>query len=102
MTRRTRKGKCIDRKPSKSPAKARKRRGGVSARPKAKRPAAGPLAVRETPLGTVDVLHVKRGAQTYMHVFRGKSPTLHQVEGAPGVLVLRGGFTVDAKGFIHD
>jgi hypothetical protein len=70
---------------------------------KAPRTASGPVKVESAALGEVHVLTLKRGDKSFMHVFNPKStPTVHQVEGQPGVLVLRGAFRIDGQGFIHN
>lgn len=100
MTPRTRKGKCPRRRKA---TKARKPRGKATARPKAPKRPSGPLSVSREPLGGVRSIYVSRGDATYVHHFTGRGlPTLHTVEGSPGVLVLRGRFHVDASGMIHD
>lgn len=99
MTRKTHKRKSPCSGKPKTTAKAPARVQGKRSAP---RLTSGSAKVDPKPLGTVDVLTIKREGKGYMHVFKGQSPTLHRVEGQPGVLVLAGEFSLDNQGFIRD
>lgn len=94
MTRTATKGKSKARKPRRKAAKAAKAPGRPLPRPKG----VSPASVAMVPAGRVVAIQVQRNGRQYVHQF--KAADLHRTD-SPGVLVIRGRFTIDRQGFIH-